>query len=187
MVVSWVHTRIRLLLACFLLHSVFGQKRGLYFMVTFPAVIEAGSDAKFCVSLMKPNETLQMNIYLVHNKQDRTLFHETVEKEFHHCSHFVAPNVEGESVQEIKVEVKGERFMMTDKRKVMFKSYDTLVFIQTDKPIYNPRQTVNFRIVTMDSNFIPLEQKIGENVFKFFYAQIDFSTFCLISCFTVIF
>ncbi|XP_060743884.1 alpha-2-macroglobulin-like isoform X3 [Tachysurus vachellii] len=158
MVVSWVNTRIRLLLAFFLLHSVFGQNRGPYFMVTFPSVIEAGSDAKFCVSLMKPNETLQMNIYLVHNKQDRTLFHKTVEKEFHHCSHFLAPNVEGQSVQEIKVEVKGESFKMTEKRKVMFKSYNTLVFIQTDKPIYKPGQTVNFRIVTMDSNFIPVEQ-----------------------------
>ncbi|XP_047663990.1 alpha-2-macroglobulin-like isoform X2 [Tachysurus fulvidraco] len=115
---------------------------------------------------MKPNETLQMNIYLVHNKQDRTLFHETVEKEFHHCSHFVAPNVEGESVQEIKVEVKGESFMMTEKRKVMFKSYDTLVFIQTDKPIYNPGQTMNFRIVTMDSNFIPLEQKYSSVILE---------------------
>ncbi|KAI5098854.1 alpha-2-macroglobulin-like [Silurus meridionalis] len=128
-------------------------------MVTFPAVIESGSQATFCVSLLKPNETLQMNIYLVHNNETRTLLQETVEEEIHQCSHFEAPQVEGESVQEISVEVKGENFKMTEKRKVMFKSYNTLVFIQTDKPIYNPGQTVNFRIVTMDSNFIPLEQK----------------------------
>ncbi|XP_034166579.2 alpha-2-macroglobulin isoform X1 [Pangasianodon hypophthalmus] len=159
MVVGWVHIRIRLLLASFLFLSVYGQTSGPYFMVTFPAVIESGSDAKFCVSLLKPNETLQMNIYLVHNNQSRTLLQETVEKEIHHCSHFEAPQVEGESVQEIKVEVKGESFKMTEKRKVMFKSYNTLVFIQTDKPIYNPGQTVNFRIVSMDSNFIPFEQK----------------------------
>ncbi|XP_060799860.1 alpha-2-macroglobulin-like isoform X1 [Neoarius graeffei] len=128
-------------------------------MVTFPAVIESGSDAKFCVSLLKPNETLQLNIYLVHNSQSRTLLQETVEKEIHYCSHFEAPQVEGDSVQEIKVEVKGESFKITDKSKVKFKSYNTLVFIQTDKPIYNPGQTVNFRVVTMNSNFIPLEQK----------------------------
>ncbi|MCJ8740032.1 hypothetical protein PDJAM_G00054040 [Pangasius djambal] len=159
MVVRQVHIRIRLLLACFLFLSVYGQTSGPYFMVTFPAVIESGSDAKFCVSLLKPNETLQMNIYLVHDNQSRTLLQETVEKEIHHCSHFEAPQVEGESVQEIKVEVKGESFTMTEKRKVMFKSYNTLAFIQTDKPIYNPGQTVNFRIVSMDSNFIPIEQK----------------------------
>ncbi|KAG7322068.1 hypothetical protein KOW79_014926 [Hemibagrus wyckioides] len=159
MMVSRVHTGIRLLLACLLLHSVFGQNKGPYFMVTFPAVIEAGSDAKLCASLLKPNETLQMNIYLVHNNQNKTLLHDTVEKDFHRCSHFEAPQVESESVQEIIVEVKGESFKMTERAKVMFKSYNTLAFIQTDKPIYSPGQTVNFRIVTMDSNFIPLKQK----------------------------
>ncbi|KAF7699977.1 hypothetical protein HF521_002935 [Silurus meridionalis] len=159
MVVSRVHIRIRLLLACLLLLSVYGQTSGPYFMVTFPAVIESGSEAKFCVSLLKPNETLELNIYLIHNNQSRTLLQETVEKEFYRCTHFEAPHIAGESVQDIQVEVKGESFKMTEKRKVMFRSYDTLFFIQTDRPIYNPGQTVNFRIVSMDSNFIPLNQK----------------------------
>ncbi|KAF4086027.1 hypothetical protein AMELA_G00101410 [Ameiurus melas] len=169
MVVRQVNIRIRLLLAFFLFLSVYGQTSGPYFMVTFPAVIESGSNAKLCVSLLKPNETLQMNIYLVHNNQNRSLLQETVEKEIHHCSHFEAPQVVGESVQEIKVEVSGESFKMTEKRKVMFKSYNTLVFIQTDKPIYNPGQTVNFRIVTMDSNFIPLKQKYSTIILKDYY------------------
>ncbi|XP_066519295.1 alpha-2-macroglobulin-like [Hoplias malabaricus] len=159
MVVSGVSVWEGLLLASFLFLSVYGQDSGPYFMVTFPAVIESGSDAKLCVSLLKPNETLQMTIYLVHNHQNRTLLEERVEKEFHSCSHFKAPQIEGQSVQEIKVEVKGEDFVMTETRKVMFKSYDPMTFIQTDKPIYNPGQTVNFRIVTMEANFIPLEQE----------------------------
>ncbi|XP_058269384.1 alpha-2-macroglobulin-like isoform X5 [Hemibagrus wyckioides] len=108
---------------------------------------------------MKPNETLQMDIYLIHKDQNKSILQETVVKEIHRCSQFKAPHVKGESVQEIKVEVKGKSFKITEKAKVMFKSYNPLVFIQTDKPIYNPGQTVNFRIVTMDSNFIPLKQK----------------------------
>ncbi|XP_060754040.1 alpha-2-macroglobulin-like [Neoarius graeffei] len=164
--VRQAHRNVRLLLAYILFISVYGQTSGPYFMVTFPAVIESGSDAKFCVSLLKPNEALQLNIYLVHNNQCRTLLQETVEKEIHHCSHFEAPQVEHASVQEIKVEVKGERFKITEKRKVMFKSYNTLVFIQTDKPIYNPGQTVNFRIVSMDSNFIPIKQKYSSVILE---------------------
>ncbi|XP_037402333.1 alpha-2-macroglobulin-like [Pygocentrus nattereri] len=128
-------------------------------MVTFPAVIESGSEATLCTSLLKPNETLQMTVYLVHDNQNRTLLQETVEEEFHHCSKFKAPQVEGDSVQEIRVDVKGESFEMTEKRRVMFKSYNPLTFIQTDKPIYNPGQTVNFRVVTMDKHFIPLKQE----------------------------
>ncbi|XP_058265642.1 alpha-2-macroglobulin-like isoform X2 [Hemibagrus wyckioides] len=158
MVVNKVQIRIWLL-ACFLFLYVYGQITGPYFIVTFPAVIESGSEAKLCVDLMKPNETLQMDISLIHKDQKKSILQETVVKESHHCTQFKAPHVEGESVQEIKVEVKGESFKITEKAKVMFKFYNPLIFIQTDKPIYNPGQTVNFRIVTMDSNFIPLEQK----------------------------
>uniref|UniRef100_A0A4W4F1K5 Uncharacterized protein n=1 Tax=Electrophorus electricus TaxID=8005 RepID=A0A4W4F1K5_ELEEL len=132
----------------------------IFFMVTFPAVIESGTEAKLCASLLRPNETLQMTIYLIHNNHSRTLVEETVEEEFHRCSQFKAPEVDGQSLQEIKVQVKGESFEMTEKSRVLFKSYNTLTFIQTDKPIYNPGQTVNFRVVTMDSNFVPLEQKV---------------------------
>lgn len=57
-------------------------------MVTFPAVIEAGSEAKLCIDILKPNETLQMDIFLIHQAQSRTLLQETVEEEMHRCSQF---------------------------------------------------------------------------------------------------
>ncbi|XP_035389881.1 alpha-2-macroglobulin-like [Electrophorus electricus] len=157
--ISRIHISKRLLLACLIFCTVYGQTSGPFFMVTFPAVIESGTEAKLCASLLRPNETLQMTIYLIHNNHSRTLVEETVEEEFHRCSQFKAPEVDGQSLQEIKVQVKGESFEMTEKSRVLFKSYNTLTFIQTDKPIYNPGQTVNFRVVTMDSNFVPLEQK----------------------------
>ncbi|KAI5098852.1 alpha-2-macroglobulin-like isoform X5 [Silurus meridionalis] len=70
------------------LHEVLSDDSERYFIVTFPAVIESGSEAKFCVSLLKPNETLQMDIYLIYGNQSKTLFQETIEKEFHQCSQF---------------------------------------------------------------------------------------------------
>uniref|UniRef100_A0A671NMC7 Alpha-2-macroglobulin-like n=1 Tax=Sinocyclocheilus anshuiensis TaxID=1608454 RepID=A0A671NMC7_9TELE len=134
-----------------------------YFMVTFPAVIESGSEAKLCASLLKPNESLAMNIYLVHGDQSTLLLQEKAEEEFHRCFNFNAPLVEAESVQRMKVELHGESFKMTEERKVMFKSYNPLTFIQTDKPIYNPGQTVNFRVVTVDTNFAPLDQQDNQD------------------------
>uniref|UniRef100_A0A673K9X2 Alpha-2-macroglobulin-like n=1 Tax=Sinocyclocheilus rhinocerous TaxID=307959 RepID=A0A673K9X2_9TELE len=130
-----------LLLVSFLIVCVNGQTSGPYFMVTFPAVIESGSEAKLCASLLKPNESLAMNIYLVHGDQSTLLLQEKAEEEFHRCFNFNAPLVEAESVQRMKVELHGESFKMTEERKVMFKSYNPLTFIQTDKPIYNPGQT----------------------------------------------
>uniref|UniRef100_A0A672Q782 Alpha-2-macroglobulin-like n=1 Tax=Sinocyclocheilus grahami TaxID=75366 RepID=A0A672Q782_SINGR len=149
-----------LLLVSFLIVCVNGQTSGPYFMVTFPAVIESGSEAKLCASLLKPNESLAMNIYLVHGDQSTLLLQEKAKEEFHRCFNFNAPLVEAESVQRMKVELHGESFKMTEERKVMFKSYNPLTFIQTDKPIYNPGQTVNFRVVTVDTNFAPLDQQL---------------------------
>ncbi|XP_051740157.1 alpha-2-macroglobulin-like isoform X2 [Ctenopharyngodon idella] len=154
-----------LLLLSFLLICVNGQIRPS-FMVTFPAVIESGSEAKLCASLLKPNESLVMNIHLVHGNQSTLLLQEKAEEEFHRCFNFKAPLVEAESVQKMKVELQGKTFKMTEERKVMFKPYHPLTFIQTDKPIYNPGQTVNFRVVTVDTNFAPLVQQYSRVVLE---------------------
>ncbi|XP_056122721.1 alpha-2-macroglobulin-like [Rhinichthys klamathensis goyatoka] len=156
-----------LCLLSFLLICVNGQTSGPYFMVTFPAVIESGSEAKLCASLLKPNESLVMNIYLVHGIQSTLLLQEKSEEEFHRCFNFKAPLVKEESVQKMKVELQGgETFKTTEERKVMFKPYNALTFIQTDKPIYIPGQSVNFRAVTMDTNFAPLDQQYSSVVLE---------------------
>ncbi|XP_058601053.1 ovostatin isoform X2 [Onychostoma macrolepis] len=130
-----------LLLFSLLLVCVNGQTSGPSFTVTFPAVIESRSEAKLCASLLKPNESLVMNIYVVHGNQSTLLLQEKAEEEFHRCFNFKAPVVKAESVQKMKVELQGESFKMTEERKVMFRSYHPLTFIQTDKPIYTPGQT----------------------------------------------
>ncbi|XP_073690843.1 alpha-2-macroglobulin-like [Garra rufa] len=128
-------------------------------MVTFPAVIESGSGAKLCASLLKPNESLTMTISLLDDKNMATeLVQQRSQIEFHQCFSFKAPQADAESVQKLQVVVKGRSFKMTEERKVMFRPYLPLTFIQTDKPIYNPGQTVNFRVVTMDAKFVPLDQ-----------------------------
>ncbi|XP_048039618.1 alpha-2-macroglobulin-like [Megalobrama amblycephala] len=146
-----------LILALFLF-AVEGQKK-TSFMVTFPAVIESGSDAKLCATLLNPQEHLTMTVSLLDDKKGMTeLVNVCSTMPFHRCFDFKAPRVDGESVQNLKVEVQGKVFRATEERKVMFKPYLPLTFIQTDKPIYNPGQTVNFRVVTMDVKFVPLDQ-----------------------------
>ncbi|CAM4552778.1 unnamed protein product [Leuciscus chuanchicus] len=148
-----------LLLVSFLFLSVHGQTLGPSFMVTFPAVIGSGSEAKLCASLLKPNESLVMTIHLVHGNQSTLLLQEKAEEEFHRCFKFQTPQVKAESVQTMKVELQGKNFKMTEERKVLFRRYYPLTLIQTDKPIYIPGQTVNFRIVTLDKSFVPFDQK----------------------------
>uniref|UniRef100_A0A8L0DVB0 Uncharacterized protein n=1 Tax=Oncorhynchus mykiss TaxID=8022 RepID=A0A8L0DVB0_ONCMY len=125
------------------------------YMVAVPAVIQAGSEAKLCASLLQPNETLVMTVSLMADGQNKRLLHQSSDQEFHRCVQFQAPRVKSDKVLNFKVEVRGETFLSTEERRVMIKPYSPMTFIQTDKPIYKPGQTVLFRVVTLDTHFSP--------------------------------
>ncbi|XP_056308970.1 pregnancy zone protein-like [Danio aesculapii] len=136
-----------------------GKGSGPFFMVTFPSLIESGSDAKLCASLLKPKDRFTMTISLIDEKNTETqLVQQTSRRKLHRCFNFQAPHVNGDSVQTVRVIVQGQSFKMTEEGKVMFRSYMPLTFIQTDKPLYNPGQTVNFRVLTMSDKFEPQDQ-----------------------------
>ncbi|TRY74304.1 hypothetical protein DNTS_002941, partial [Danionella cerebrum] len=136
-----------------------GASSGPLFMVTFPSVIQSGSESKLCASLLKPNESLTLTVSLFDDKGSTSqLVQQNSRSEFHRCFSFQAPRVDGDSIQKLRVDVQGRAFKMTEERKVMFRFYQPSTFIQTDKPLYNPGQTVNFRVVTLDTELVPLEQ-----------------------------
>ncbi|XP_065137347.1 alpha-2-macroglobulin-like [Paramisgurnus dabryanus] len=151
--IFWIELVLTFVLCC-----VNGQTLGPRFLVTFPAVIQSGSESKLCASLLNPRESLVMNVQVVDGNQSTLLLQSRSSEEFHRCFNFQAPRVEKDSVQKIKVEVRGRSFQVTEERKVMFRPYYPLTFIQADKPIYTPGQTVQFRVITMDANFVPLDQ-----------------------------
>lgn len=165
-------------------------------MVTIPAVIEAGAETKFCVSLLQPNEAVDMTITLISSKKKEVLFQKTSSTEFHTCVQFQvtssysiffspftpilfghekgikpllllfgvcelmtywftqqvsvsppqAPVVHRNEIQDFKVKVQGSTFSSEEVRKVMFKVYRPMTLIQTDKPIYTPGQTGNYKV-----------------------------------------
>uniref|UniRef100_A0A3Q1J5E0 Uncharacterized protein n=1 Tax=Anabas testudineus TaxID=64144 RepID=A0A3Q1J5E0_ANATE len=128
------------------------------YMVAIPAVLEAGSETKFCASLLQPSGSVVMTVTLVSGEESTTLLNHTSSEEFHMCTQFKVPLVQNIEVQKFQVEVGGDTFYSKEVRKVMIKVYQPMTFVQTDKPLYLPGQTVHFRVITLDTKFRPINQ-----------------------------
>ncbi|XP_058865670.1 alpha-2-macroglobulin-like protein 1 [Acipenser ruthenus] len=151
-----------LLLACLLLHTAQAEEssNGPIYLVTVPSQIFGGTTETFCAQLLHPNESLTFTVTMETNADNLTLLEERVkENEFYRCVPFQVPVFPEETIVYLRAEVKGKTVDLEKRQKVLISSTKPLMFIQTDKPIYKPGQTVKFRIVTLDTHFVPINEK----------------------------
>ncbi|NWJ08590.1 A2ML1 protein, partial [Crypturellus undulatus] len=75
----------------------------------------------------------------------------------------VAPPVDGtEEIATVILTITGREVNIEDKKKVLIRKASSGIFIQTDKPIYYPGETVKFRIVTLDEDFMGLNDSVSQ-------------------------
>ncbi|XP_053235636.1 alpha-2-macroglobulin-like [Podarcis raffonei] len=134
------------------------------YLVLVPYLIHTETPEKICIQLNHLNESVTLSITLEHGGQNRTLLTDLVtKKDMFGCLPFQVPKLSGSSSSTeafLTVEVKGDTLRFKSWKAVLVKDLDTLLFIQTDKPIYKPGETVHFRVATLDESFRPVTEKI---------------------------
>ncbi|XP_032014868.1 alpha-2-macroglobulin-like protein 1 [Hylobates moloch] len=132
------------------------------YLVTLPARLNFPSVQKVCLDLSPGYCDVKFTVTLeTKDKTQKLLEHSGLKKRHLHCISFLVPPPAGgtEEVATIWVSGVGNNISFEEKKEVLIQRQGSGTFVQTDKPIYTPGQQVYFRIVTMDSNFIPVNDK----------------------------
>ncbi|NXF11299.1 A2MG protein, partial [Smithornis capensis] len=133
------------------------------YLVLLPFMIRTDSPEKVCVQLTHLNETVTLSATLEYQGENRSLIDDVVsEKDIFTCISFALPKSSSPWLPGtfLTVTVKGDTLQFRSRKSVLVQNSESLVFIQTDKPIYKPGQTVLFRIVSLDEDFRPLNEVV---------------------------
>ncbi|NXH65244.1 A2MG protein, partial [Rhabdornis inornatus] len=130
------------------------------YLVLVPFLIHTDSQEKVCVQLTHLNESVTLSATLEYLGENRSLIEDLVsEKDVFTCIPFSLPKLRFPlPAMFLTVTVKGATLQFSSRKLVAVQNSESLVFIQTDKPIYKPEQTVLFRIVSLDEEFRPVNE-----------------------------
>ncbi|XP_040293175.1 alpha-2-macroglobulin-like protein 1 [Bufo bufo] len=126
-----------------------------YYAITIPAQMVYPSLERACVTILKLKGALQLKMTLKREQKSILVTEDTVNTPtYFHCYSFQLPTVvDEEEVWFFHVSAHGDNINVNQTKKILLMKGTHLTFIQTNKPIYKPGQAVNFRIVTLDTNF----------------------------------
>uniref|UniRef100_A0A8B9XV49 Alpha-2-macroglobulin n=1 Tax=Bos mutus grunniens TaxID=30521 RepID=A0A8B9XV49_BOSMU len=127
------------------------------YLVLVPSQLYAGVPEKVCVLLNHLNETVALTVTLEYETEGRNLLTDLEILQL--ISVLQIPD--SFPFAFITVQVQGPTQNFIKKKPIYITKAESLVFVQTDKPIYKPGQTVQFRIFSVDVNFHPLNETVS--------------------------
>nr|XP_014706448.1 alpha-2-macroglobulin-like protein 1 isoform X1 [Equus asinus] len=152
----------QLLLGILALSPAIAEKLLPNYLVTLPATLNFPSTQRVCLDLSPGDYNVKFTVTLETKDKTQKLLEQSGMKKRHlHCISFLVPPPAGgtEEVATIRVSGTGKNISFEEKKKVLIQRQWNGIFIQTDKPVYNPGQRVHFRIVSLNSNFLPVNDK----------------------------
>ncbi|XP_053870695.1 alpha-2-macroglobulin-like protein 1 [Malaclemys terrapin pileata] len=148
-----------------LLHLTAGTSAEPHYVVVSPAVLYHPHTGTVSVHLSDLNETVRVSIRLERGdglSAITLLEREVQEPRLHENVRFQvpAPSKGQQEVAELHVSIWGDALQFSERKKVLLQALQPGTFVQTDKAVYKPGQTVKFRILSLDVNFVPSTRKL---------------------------
>ncbi|XP_063250395.1 alpha-2-macroglobulin-like protein 1 [Prinia subflava] len=132
------------------------------YLIIIPAALPYPSTQRACLDLRGVEKPVRVALTLVHPSGNLSLYRKVVRNDWiFECTRFQVPRPAGsQEVATVHLRISnGHYFSASEEKKVLIRRAGAGSFIQTDKPIYNPGQTVKFRIVTLTEDFVPVNSK----------------------------
>ncbi|XP_059673109.1 alpha-2-macroglobulin-like protein 1 [Gavia stellata] len=132
------------------------------YLIIVPAALPYPSSQRVCLDLRGVEKPIRVALTLVHPSGNLSLYRKVVRNNWiFECSKFQVPQPAGsQEVGTVHLRISnGHYFSVNQEKQVLIRRAGTGTFIQMDKPIYNPGQTVKFRIVTLTEDFAPVNSK----------------------------
>ncbi|NXY89281.1 OVOS protein, partial [Alcedo cyanopectus] len=132
------------------------------YVLLVPGIVRSDSPQTACVQFHNLTEPLALSIALEYGSIQKTFFEESVTKnDFFKCWEFKVPRATSDPFAFVSFSAKGATVNLAERRSVAIENVDNAVFIQTDKPIYKPGQKVMIRVVSLDTQFRPVQETVS--------------------------
>ncbi|XP_068441650.1 alpha-2-macroglobulin isoform X2 [Clinocottus analis] len=128
------------------------------FAVTVSSLLRGGQQETLCAQVHGPRAPVALTVALETDSGRTAILEEDVGEDFYRCVTFQVPTVQSKTQAAVNVTIQVASASMSKTTKVHIAPAAFIHVVQTDKPIYKPGQTVKFRIVSMDTNFIPVDR-----------------------------
>ncbi|XP_075774806.1 alpha-2-macroglobulin-like protein 1 isoform X2 [Pelodiscus sinensis] len=143
-----------------LLHLTAGTSAEPHYVVVSPAQLYHPHTGTVSVHLSDLNETVRVSVRLERGEglSNVTLLEREVQEPRlrENLSFQVpAPSRGQQEAAELHLSVRGDTLQFSERTTVLLRVLEPGTFVQTDKAAYKPGQTVKFRIVTLDKDFVP--------------------------------
>ncbi|XP_078507573.1 alpha-2-macroglobulin-like protein 1 isoform X4 [Lissotriton helveticus] len=131
------------------------------YVLVIPATLNYPSSQAVCVQARDVHQPMKLTVQLSTQRGNyRLLKAEIKPGKPLGCSYFKVPEPLGaEEVATVQVQIADEIRPFEESEKVLIQRKQKGTFLQTDKPVYKAGQTVNFRLVTLNNDFIPQDDK----------------------------